>query len=148
MFTSLLLKRVVKRRYQFLIATSIRSDKPNQPESFCSMMATKTKFKCVYVCGRFLKYESLPGSSQPCYEREVMIDTVLDAHRGSISRENSEVMMRRGMKPSPNNPDKYYYSRDSRLKVRPGTVITQRPNGPIHLLCNLIFSQFVPPPSM
>lgn len=55
--------------------------------------------------------------SVPCYDKQMMLDIVKDAYQGSVSRKNCEVLMRRGMKPSPNDEDKYYFSRDSRLKV-------------------------------
>uniref|UniRef100_A0A1B6JMD8 AB hydrolase-1 domain-containing protein n=1 Tax=Homalodisca liturata TaxID=320908 RepID=A0A1B6JMD8_9HEMI len=66
---------------------------------------------------RFLKYESMSATSVPCYERQTMLDIVEDAYQGSVSRQNCEVMMRRGMKPSPDNNNTYFFSRDSRLKI-------------------------------
>jgi len=66
---------------------------------------------------RFLKYESMTADSVPCYDKETMLNIVEDAHQGSISRKNCEVLMRRGMQPSKTEPDKYYFSRDSRLKI-------------------------------
>lgn len=65
---------------------------------------------------RFLKYEKLTLDSVPCYDYNEMLEIVLDAYHGAITRESAEVMMRRGMKPAP-TPGKHHFSRDPRLKV-------------------------------
>lgn len=46
-----------------------------------------------------------------------MIDLVADAYKGSVTRESCEVLMKRGMAPSPNGKG-YHFARDVRLKVR------------------------------
>lgn len=68
---------------------------------------------------KFLKYETLPESKTPCYEYEEMIDLVLDAYEGSVTRESVKILMNRGMSPAPKHLNKkgYHFSRDLRLKV-------------------------------
>lgn len=46
---------------------------------------------------RFLKYENLRPDNIPNYEKEEMIDVVYGAHRGSITKESAEVLMKRGI---------------------------------------------------
>ena len=76
--------------------------------------------KTVSVTGdnidKFLKYEKLTFDNVPCYEYNEMIDIVLQAYNGSITRESAEILMKRGMKPAL-IPGKHYFSRDPRLKV-------------------------------
>ena len=45
-----------------------------------------------------------------------MIDLVADAYKGSVTRESCEILMKRGMAPSPNGKG-YHFARDVRLKV-------------------------------
>ncbi|KAK0082093.1 hypothetical protein PV325_011073 [Microctonus aethiopoides] len=65
---------------------------------------------------KYLKYEKLTLDSVPCYNYDEMIDIVVDAYAGGITRESAEILMRRGMQPAPTF-GKYYFSRDPRLKV-------------------------------
>lgn len=67
---------------------------------------------------KYLKYEKLTLDSVPCYNYDEMIDIVVDAYAGGITRESAEILMRRGMQPAPTF-GKYYFSRDPRLKVIP-----------------------------
>ncbi|RVE51715.1 hypothetical protein evm_003687 [Chilo suppressalis] len=68
---------------------------------------------------KVLEYEDLPEDKIPCYDYDEMIDIVCDAYKGSVSRENCKVLMRRGMAPAPAHTKKkgYYFKRDPRLKV-------------------------------
>lgn len=72
-----------------------------------------------YLIDKFLEYENLTDDKKPCYEYEEMIDVVCDAYKGSITRDNCKVLMKRGMAPAPahvkNNG--YHFKRDPRLKV-------------------------------
>lgn len=74
------------------------------------------------VC-RFLKYESLTDEQMPCYTKEEMLDLVVDAYEGGITRKSAEILMIRGMSPLPPGKknilkkDGYLFSRDVRLKV-------------------------------
>ncbi|XP_026492198.1 probable serine hydrolase [Vanessa tameamea] len=66
-----------------------------------------------------LEYENLPEEKIPCYDYEEMIDIVCEAYKGSVSRENCKVLMKRGMAPVPAHMKKkgFYFKRDPRLKV-------------------------------
>lgn len=66
-----------------------------------------------------LEYENLSEDKIPCYEYEEMIDIVCEAYKGSVTRENCKVLMKRGMAPTPAHTKKkgYYFKRDPRLKV-------------------------------
>ncbi|XP_068633313.1 probable serine hydrolase [Battus philenor] len=66
-----------------------------------------------------LQYETLSDDQIPCYGYEEMIDIVVDAYRGSVTRENCKVLMKRGMAPTPAHLKKqgYHFKRDPRLKV-------------------------------
>lgn len=70
---------------------------------------------------KFLKYESLSEDDMPCYSYDEMVDLVFDAYNGSLTRESSEVLMKRGMAHVPNtkkhNNDGFLFCRDVRLKV-------------------------------
>lgn len=66
---------------------------------------------------KFLKYEMLTLDNIPCYEYTEMIDIVEKAYDGSITRESAEILMKRGMQQA-YEKGKYYFSRDSRLKVK------------------------------
>jgi len=65
---------------------------------------------------KFLDYETLPESKQPCYSYDEMIKLVLDAYDGSVDEPSVRVLMNRGMR---HNPSKngYLFARDLRLKV-------------------------------
>lgn len=66
-----------------------------------------------------LEYENLSEDKIPCYSYEEMIDIVHDAYKGSVSKKNCRVLMRRGMMKTPVHMKKkgYYFRRDPRLKV-------------------------------
>jgi len=66
---------------------------------------------------KFLKYDLLTMDSVPCYEYNQMLKVVESAYEGSITREAAEILMKRGMQPS-YKKDKYYFSRDPKLKVK------------------------------
>lgn len=78
---------------------------------------------------RALNYEQLSADRTPCYRYEEMIDVVLDAYAGSVTRDSAMVLMRRGMAPAvsaaarsgtaADQPpaDAYHFARDLRLKV-------------------------------
>lgn len=68
---------------------------------------------------KIIEYEQLTEDKIPCYGYDEMIDIVFDAHKGSISRENCRVMMKRGMSSVPAHLKKkgYFFRRDPRLKV-------------------------------
>lgn len=72
-----------------------------------------------YNVDKFLDYEHLTEDKIPCYTYEEMIDIVVDAYKGSVTRENCKVLMKRGMAPTPKHMKKrgYYFKRDPRLKV-------------------------------
>ncbi|CAK1556450.1 unnamed protein product [Leptosia nina] len=68
---------------------------------------------------KLLDYENLSEDKIPCYNYEEMIDIVVDAYKGSVSRENCKVLMKRGMSPTPPHMKRqgYFFKRDLRLKV-------------------------------
>ncbi|XP_028176472.1 probable serine hydrolase [Ostrinia nubilalis] len=68
---------------------------------------------------KLLEYEHLTEDKIPSYDYDEMIDIVCDAYRGSVSKENCKVLMKRGMAPTPAHIKKkgYYFKRDPRLKV-------------------------------
>ncbi|XP_077267645.1 putative serine hydrolase isoform X2 [Temnothorax americanus] len=65
---------------------------------------------------RFLKYELLTLDSVPCYDYDEMLEIVEQAYDGSITKKGAEILMKRGMQQA-YKKDKYYFSRDPRLKV-------------------------------
>ncbi|EDW45450.1 probable serine hydrolase [Drosophila sechellia] len=65
---------------------------------------------------KFLDYENLPESKQPCYSYDEMIKLVLDAYDGSVDEPSVRVLMNRGMRHNPSK-DGYLFARDLRLKV-------------------------------
>ncbi|XP_043645289.1 probable serine hydrolase [Drosophila teissieri] len=65
---------------------------------------------------KFLDYETLPESKQPCYSYDEMIKLVLDAYDGSVDEPSVRVLMNRGMRHNPSK-DGYLFARDLRLKI-------------------------------
>lgn len=65
----------------------------------------------------FLKYEGFSPSNQPCYDPDDMFQIAEAGYRGSVNPEGVEVMMKRGLKPSPHSFEKYLFCRDIRLTV-------------------------------
>lgn len=63
---------------------------------------------------KFLDYETLPDSKQPCYSYNEMVKLVLDAYDGSVDEPSVKILMKRGMRP---NRDGFLFARDLRLKV-------------------------------
>lgn len=70
--------------------------------------------KCI---DKALEYETLPESKLPCYTYDDMVSTAMDAYNGSIDRKSAEILMIRGMNEAPKTKDRYFFSRDLRLKV-------------------------------
>lgn len=68
---------------------------------------------------KVLEYETLTDDKIPCYEYDEMIDIVCDAYKGSVSRQNCRILMKRGMRPVPAHMKKcgYFFSRDPKLKA-------------------------------
>ncbi|XP_057651449.1 probable serine hydrolase [Diorhabda carinulata] len=52
-----------------------------------------------------------------CYGYEEMLDIMMEGHNGSLDREACEILMKRGMKPSPDKQNCYVFTRDPRLKI-------------------------------
>lgn len=68
---------------------------------------------------KMIQYENLPLSKMPCYEYEEMIDLVMDAYEGSVTRDSVKILMQRGMASAPKELHKngFHFVRDLRLKV-------------------------------
>lgn len=68
---------------------------------------------------KMLQYESLSLSKMPCYEYEEMINLVVDAYEGSVTRDSVKILMKRGMASAPVELHKngFHFVRDLRLKV-------------------------------
>ncbi|XP_076386631.1 putative serine hydrolase isoform X1 [Megachile rotundata] len=92
----------------FIISLDIAS--PNVKD------VTKTPAVTGDLIDKFLKYELLKPENVPSYTYEEALDIVEDAYKGSITKESAKILMKRGMQPS-SEPDRYYFSRDPRLKV-------------------------------
>lgn len=56
------------------------------------------------------------NSEPPSYEYEELIDRLTSATVLSVTRETAPYLLKRAIKPSSTEPDKYYFTRDSRLK--------------------------------
>ncbi|XP_015120850.1 probable serine hydrolase isoform X1 [Diachasma alloeum] len=97
---------------------------PEEVEALISLDIASTTVrnisKCVDGTGesidKYLKYEQLSPESVPSYEYNEMLDIIMDAYKGSITKEGAEVLMKRGTQPAA-MPGKHYFSRDPRLKV-------------------------------
>lgn len=68
---------------------------------------------------KFLYYETLPETKMPCYKYDEMIDLVMEAYDGSVTKDSVKILMKRGMAPAPLHLHKngYHFARDLRLKV-------------------------------
>lgn len=58
-------------------------------------------------------------SAIPLYDTEEAISKLIKAHSvfGQITREGGQILLKRGSKPSADDPKKVYFSRDNRLKA-------------------------------
>lgn len=65
---------------------------------------------------KFLKYELLQSDGIPSYSYDEVLTIVEDAYKGSITKEGAMILMKRGLRPA-SEPERYYFSRDPRLKV-------------------------------
>ncbi|KAL4705927.1 hypothetical protein ACJJTC_017509 [Scirpophaga incertulas] len=94
-----------------IICIDIASPAVRDPKTTCKQTG--------WSIDKVLEYEELPEDKIPCYEYEAMIDIVFDAYKGSISRENCKILMKRGMSPTPAHMKKqgYHFKRDPRLKA-------------------------------
>lgn len=68
------------------------------------------------IIDKFLKYEELTDAQAPCYCYEEMLGIVEDAYKGGVTRKSCEILMKRGMSPSPKGSG-FIFARDVRLKV-------------------------------
>ncbi|XP_076755792.1 putative serine hydrolase isoform X1 [Xylocopa sonorina] len=92
----------------FLISLDIVS--PNVKD------VTKTPAMTGDIIDKFLSYESLQPNSSPSYTYEEVLAIVYDAYNGSLTKESVKTLMKRGLRSSP-DPERFYFSRDLRLKV-------------------------------
>jgi len=53
----------------------------------------------------------------PCYSYDDLINRWVEATNSSITKETAPILLKRAIAPSPDDPDKFYFTRDSRLKV-------------------------------
>ncbi|XP_069692351.1 probable serine hydrolase [Periplaneta americana] len=60
--------------------------------------------------------ERMAASDPPDYTIEELVDKMYEGRFKSVTRESCEVLLRRGMKKSEKNKDRYYLSRDPRVK--------------------------------
>lgn len=61
----------------------------------------------------------------PSYSYDDLIDRWVEATRSSITKEVAPILMKRAVAPSPDDPNKFYFTRDSRLKVFNFSIISQ-----------------------
>ncbi|XP_055841375.1 probable serine hydrolase [Episyrphus balteatus] len=59
---------------------------------------------------------ALKDTKPPCYEYEEIVERLYKGTSKSISKECCKFILQRNMKPSEEEPNKYYFSRDGRLK--------------------------------
>lgn len=59
---------------------------------------------------------NLAGIEPPSYSYEELIDKMVSSTGGSVNRESAPYLLQRGSKQSKLDPDRYYFSRDNRLK--------------------------------
>ncbi|XP_017882336.1 probable serine hydrolase isoform X2 [Ceratina calcarata] len=93
---------------EFMISLDIASPSVRDPSKIAPLTGD--------TIDKYLKYEALEASNVPLYTYNEVLDIVEDAYNGSVSREGAIALMKRGIRPS-SNPEKYYFSRDPRLKV-------------------------------
>ncbi|KAK1134083.1 hypothetical protein K0M31_011868 [Melipona bicolor] len=77
---------------------------------------TKTPLIIGDSIDKFLKYELLQSDGIPSYSYDEVLTIVEDAYKGSITKEGAMILMKRGLRPA-SEPERYYFSRDPRLKV-------------------------------
>lgn len=105
----------------FLYAASF----PDEVEFMISLDIASPSVKDVTKCpdiisdniDKFLKYESLQSGGIPSYDYNEVLEIVEDAYKGSITKEGAIILMKRGLRPA-GEPERYYFSRDPRLKVK------------------------------
>ncbi|XP_019880960.1 probable serine hydrolase isoform X2 [Aethina tumida] len=98
---------------------------PDQIKKYVSIdiasPSVRTPEKMVSAIGaavdKFLYYETLPEEKHPCYTKEEMLDILVDAHNGSVTRQGCEYLLKRAVKPAKHKEGYYVFTRDTRLKV-------------------------------
>ncbi|XP_012176064.1 probable serine hydrolase isoform X2 [Bombus terrestris] len=104
----------------FLYAASF----PDEVEFMISLDIASPSIRDIKKCpdiisdniDKFLKYESLQSGGIPSYDYNEVLEIVEDAYKGSITKEGAIILMKRGLRPA-TEPERYYFSRDPRLKV-------------------------------
>lgn len=69
---------------------------------------------------------NITGSEPPSYSYEKVGEKLLNGTFSSYTKETLPYLLLRGMKESKSNPNKYFFTRDSRLKTRAGFVVQQK----------------------
>ncbi|XP_031844621.1 putative serine hydrolase [Nomia melanderi] len=107
-----------------IIAFLYASSFPNEVEFIISIdiagpnvrSVTKSAALTGAVVDKFLIYETHDNENVPSYTYEDVLNIVEDAYKGSVTKESAMVLMKRGVRPS-YDPDRYCFSRDTRLKI-------------------------------
>lgn len=66
---------------------------------------------------KFLTFENINPDKVPCYPYDEMLQIVVDAHAGSVTKEGCEILLKRGMKKSTTKENCFVFTRDPRLKT-------------------------------
>ncbi|XP_059475928.1 probable serine hydrolase [Neocloeon triangulifer] len=76
----------------------------------------RTVADTAFICDKFLDYENLNEKRMPSYSRDDVMDLVMDAYKGSLTKESCEILMQRGTKEAA-VPGGLNFCRDVRLKI-------------------------------
>ncbi|KAF4519371.1 hypothetical protein B566_EDAN008679 [Ephemera danica] len=68
------------------------------------------------IMEKFLDYEDVLDETLPSYGYEEAMKLVLDAYKGSLTRESCEIMLKRGLQRAANGKG-FHFTRDVRLKL-------------------------------
>uniref|UniRef100_A0A1Y1LD67 AB hydrolase-1 domain-containing protein n=2 Tax=Photinus pyralis TaxID=7054 RepID=A0A1Y1LD67_PHOPY len=88
----------------------------------------------------FFKYEALKPEACPQYEYDDMIDITVDGHNNKLTRASCEILMRRGMRPTPEDKSIYRFTRDIRLKssIMSALTLEQAYAFAVRISCNVL----------
>lgn len=66
---------------------------------------------------KLIRYMNMQYAEPPSYSYDECVDIYVKGTRGSVDEVGAKILLNRGLTPSIRHPDKYYFSRDSRVKV-------------------------------
>lgn len=79
-------------------------------------------FEEIYIADQ----RNIAGTEPPSYSYEMVEEKLMNGVFSSYTKETLPYLLRRGMKESKSNPNKYFFTRDNRLKARSTFIVQEK----------------------